>query len=1660
MSDEQTEHENRPEGGEAPRPLTVVGIGASAGGLDALRALVKALPADTGLTFVVAQHLSPRHESMLTQLLARETALAVRELSDGRQPVADTVYVAPASYDVQLEDGRFRLVEPGRRPGPSPSVDVLLQSLADAYGDRAVAVVLSGTGSDGSSGVRAVKAAGGITFAQDADSAAYDGMPLSALSTGCVDRVLPPTQIAAELVRMLAQENTGHPVADEQSDAEIWRQIQHVVYQASGVDPSAYKERTVRRRLARRMAARGVDETQEYLSLLRNDGKEVDAFYRDLLISVTSFFRDGPAFEALGSQLRQYLEKAPEGGTFRAWAPGCATGEEAYSIAMLVDEVLEKLDRKDITAQVFATDLDSLALTKARAGLYEPAVINELSEQRQRRYFTRSGDNYRVTKRLREMLVFARQDLLHDPPFLRMDLISCRNLLIYLTPQVQQRLFSVFAYALRPSGLLFLGKSENLDRDENLFHPLDYRWKIYRRRGGPRRARVPAGGTGGLGREGVYDEQNRQRVARRNNPPESAELRMLRVAAEAYAPPALLLDESLGIHHIFGDLGDYLRIPSGRPDFSVRNIIHNDLRVDITALVARAKRGEHAVSSRRIRIGEGRSPVRMTARPVPGEGDDPLYLVTFDPEAGHRPTATEASDGEPVTGGEEEEQRVAELEDELAATREHLQTVIEELETTNEELQSSNEELQSSNEELQSSNEELETTNEELQSTNEELTTVNDELNGKSQELAEAYADLESVKDSLADPLLAVDDKLRIKFYNPATDQVFAIRPEHVGQPISSVEPRLLIPDFEARLRDVLRTGELVEAQLSTQLTVTEEGGSNHEERRHFLMRIHPCRTEDGDYNGAVLTFFENTAIRRAEGRVRELSRRQQAILDRTPLFITLRDPAGRYLFANRTFLRLLGREADEVVGRTAEEVLPGEAVSLLDQHDWQTLRSGQAQEREESLALEAGEPARQFLVERFPLHREDGAMYAVCTMGLDVTERLRDAQWLRLQSLALDAIGSGVAIADATRQDLPLVYVNRAFEELSGYPEEEIIGRNCRFLQGSDADPEAVNRISAGLSAQERVSVLLRNCRRDGERFWNRLFLEPVHDEAGALTHYVGVQQDVTEQVEREQALRDSEERLLGAQVLARVAWFEIFPVTGVMDWGDTLWDLLGARPDAFKPSLPAFLRFVHPKDRPTVEAVLTAERGAGDELDLEYRVIRPDQQVAWLQTRGRLVGQGREKRLLGLTQETTQRRQAEDALDLARRQAEAANRAKTEFLSNMSHELRTPLNAILGFGQLLQDDQVLPPESAGRTYVDHILNSGWHLLELISEILDLSRIEAGRIGIETGAVSPRDLVNECLPVVANRADAEGIELAADVDAAPAIMADFTRAKQVLINLLSNAIKYNRPDGWVRVEARQLADDRVALDVKDSGPGLSEKAQESLFHPFDRLGQEHSSIEGTGIGLVVSLRLARLMGGDILVESTPGQGSTFTLVLPRADQARPLAAGRHRGETADQDRLPLLNEAEAGMPLVTCDSPAVSPSRRRAADDELQLLLVSENDEVRRRLRGLCLIHPELRLHEVATPEQGADWLQQEPAQLLLVDEYWLRAEPNHVLQHLRAVAADEELSALVLTEGTGEALALDEAGPVDGVVGWDVPLQQMLNLILRVSEAGRDAD
>ena len=1318
------------------RPCLVVGIGASAGGQEALEQIFTAMPTDCGLAFVVIMHLHPDGPSYLPEILGRCTPMPVVTAADGMPLHPDTVHVIPPGADLSIVEGRIRLESAERTRGAHHPIDLFFQSLASDAAERGIAVLLSGSGIDGSIGVKAVNEAGGAVLVQEPASAVNPAMPKSAIATGAADFVLPAEEIAARIAEIargncvLPQRSCRVATLDDELDA-----IFRMVKLRTGHDFSSYKANTVLRRIERRMAINEVGGIGKYVALIEENPQEAQALCQDILIGVTSFFRDPEAFEILRQQIipRLFEGRNPD-QPVRIWHACCATGEEVYSPAILIREYLQQ-QRLDARVQLFATDIDETAIAQARAGVYSDEIELDLGPERLKTFFTRVDGRWRVTKQLREMVVFAHHSLIKDPPFSRLDLLVCRNFLIYINPDMQKRLIILFHQVLKTGGILFLGSAETVGRNTDLFSTIDNRWKIFERLESKRRMETVFPLSTSV-RMPVVNRLERPSEATEPPPGMAAE----KLLMERYSPPCLVVSDKFEMVHVSTRLNRFLEVPTGEPTRDILRMAREDLRPTLRAAIYKSFAEQKRIEFRGVKVrDEGcQTTVNLIVEPLGPTPGSRLALVVFEPGT---PPATMAglSGGEGAPAGEtSRETLIRQLEEQLRVTHEQLQATSEQLETSNEgfmsaneELMSINEEVQSANEELQSTNEELETSKEELQALNEELFTVNAELQGKVEELHQANSDRENLLASSGVATLFLDSKLHIKGFTPAVAGLFNLIPADIGRPFQHLAGKIDWPTLTRDAETVLAGQPFAEEEITT----LEAG-------RCYLKRISPYRTQEGRIDGIVVTFIDITEHKRMEEQTAHLASFPQ--LNPNPVLEV--DSAGRIIFANPAtgkVLDSLGMNAADV-----EVILPADLDRILREWD---------REREATLSREIVIKERVFGETIFLTPQFD----ATRIYAFEITERKRAEESLRESEGQVRRKLNSIISPEGDIGELELADIIDApslqvlvddFYELTGMP-MGLIDLKGKVLVGVGwqdvctkfhrVNPETCKncvesdlQLSAGVPHGEYKIYKCKNNMWDvatpvmvGNRQFGNLFMgqfffddEPIDyelfrsqakeygfDEKQYLAALEAVPRlsretlnismaffmkladilsmlsfsnlklarSLSERDALMESLRENEERLNRAQEISHLGSWELDLVNNQLSWSDEVYRIFGLLPQEFAASYEAFLEAVHPDDRAAVDAAYSASLREGrDTYEIEHRVVRKSSgeiRVVLEKCEHFRDVSGQIIRSVGMVHDITGRKRAEEEIQRRVEELQAANDELTRFNSaSVGRELR----------------------------------------------------------------------------------------------------------------------------------------------------------------------------------------------------------------------------------------------------------------------------------------------------------------------------------------------------------------------------------------------------
>ena len=1479
---------------DEPKTFPVAGIGASAGGLQAFETFFKNMPPESGVAFVLVQHLDPNHESEMAELLQNHTQMPVTQLSSDTKVEPNHVYIIPPNKRLSIEQGVLKLAERERKRGSHAVIDLFFRALASDRGSDAVCIVLSGTGTDGTQGLKAIKEAGGITFAQSEDDAEYPGMPRSAAATGLVDFVLDASAIPEKLIEVkkhgaqleLPDGNGEMPKDDSEALQRIFTQLKS----RTGHDFSNYKRNTVLRRIGRRMQVHGVANLPEYLQYLRGSAGEANELFKELLISVTNFFRDPEAFKTLETEV---IPKLFDGKEVRVWVSGCATGEEAYSIAILLAEHNATLERPR-SLQIFASDIDEGALEFARRGVYPDSIATDVSEERLERFFTRQDNSYTVNKRLREMVLFTSHNLVKDAPFSNLDLITCRNLLIYLDASLQEQVYKVFHYALRPGSYLFLGTSETLGTEE-LFNEIDRKAKLFGRN--PVQAQVAFPLTPSAQSGEGEDEDEKETAA-----PSIGDL--AKRALVQYTPVYAVVNKHYDIVHLSKSSGKFLEQPEGAPTRNIVNQAKDGLSIELRTALYRAFRRDEPTQARATTLNDG---TRLNLSVELLEDAPGHALVVFEEGEAERSGETES----PTDEGQQA--LVEQLEDELTRTRESLQTTIEELETSNEELRASNQELQSMNEELRSTTEELETSKEELQSTNEELITVNDELQNKVEEIAAVNSDLENLISSTDVATLFLDGELRLKRFTPKATEVFNLIQADLGRPFSHVSHALVKKTLDEEAREVLRTLQPVERDAETA------------DGRSYIVHILPYRTVDNRIDGVVLTLVEVTELVDAQ---REAANRagQQAVvanLGQQALGIHDLNSFTDHLVATVAetlqvdFAKVLEKLPDEDVlllkaGVGWDEGIAGTAkvgteldsqagftlVSsepvVVEDLSQETRFSGPALLRDHqvisgvSVIIEGDEEPygvlgvhtkaqRSFTEEDVSFVqaianvlaqaiRRDNAEAALQSLNTELESRVaqRTSELQREKEFSEQLVESSTDGILAFDTDLRYTVYNEGMRRISGVGAEDAVGNLTYevfpFLEeiGEVDIQRATLRGERSVRVDESYTIPS-----TGQSGFFEARYAPLRDAENEIIGGLAVVRDTTERKKTEDELRASEERFRAVfEQGPSATCLLILDDWLIIDANDKCEDVLGyPRGELKDKSLLALDIWENPNELAELETMIE-----GEDLvkELELSITKKGGEQGTLLASLELIVFGGEDHVLLIFDDITERKRAKEELRTSRRKLiELEERGRL----NLARELHDGvIQQLLGINHALTQLEGNLAGNATHTNVD-MKPYRQEVLKLVEQlrtmITDLRPAGLDEFGLKTTLES----------FVAQLRAGQGgtTKFSSRIEEAKGLSSQLTLTLyRVAQEALRNAVKHARAE---RVGLELSFDThRATLKVQDDGQG---------FDPPSRLS---SLVRSEHFGLVGIEERLDLLGGTLQLDTEPGHGTTLLATIPLDD--------------------------------------------------------------------------------------------------------------------------------------------------------------------------------
>jgi two-component system CheB/CheR fusion protein len=1483
------------------KDFLVVGIGASAGGVAALRNFFSQMPSDSGMAFVVILHMSEEHKSSLAEIIQRETQMPVVQVTTTTEVEPNKIYVIPPAKHLEMTDGVIKPKDPVRERGVRVPIDRFFRTLADAYGRKAVSIILSGTGTDGTLGMKYIKGRDGFAIVQDPLDAEYDGMPRSAIDTKIVDVVLPVSEMPEKLLfvresgeRLRLTDGRDADVAKEIKNFERLRDVLTLLRLKTGHDFSTYKRPTIVRRIARHLQIHETDDLETYLEILKERPDEVLSLLKNLLINVTSFFRDKESFAVLEKKVIPALfeNKGPDENV-RVWIAGCATGEEAYSIAILLSEYASTLPEGP-KIQIFASDVDEAVISEAREGLFTEAVVSDVSPERLRLYFTKEENMYRIRKSIREMVLFAPHNILRDPPFSRLDLVSCRNVLIYLNRETQERVLNIFHFALRPGGRLFLGSSETAESVSNIFLPLDKKHRVYQRRpDGAGWSNFPAMASGGVWRP-------REVNARQSEPTNLRSFGEIHLQLiEQFAPPSVLVDEDGEILHISENAGRFLRFVGGVPTNSLLRVIDPALLPDVRAALFTARKEQKPVEAKNVRlILQGKEElVNIIVHPVemPEVGSLVIFERVSDEQAGGSVQSV-------VTADAAIEAVVHRIEEELRQTKDRLRNTIEQYETSMEELKASNEELQAINEELRSASEELETGKEELQSVNEELTTVNQELKEKVDEVARVNSDLENLMSSTEIATIFLDRALRIKLYTPPAAELFNIIPTDIGRPLKHITHTLSPDDFSKDAAVVLEDLQPIEREVEPA------------EGRHYIARFLPYHDLDDKISGVVLTFIditERVVAREEQTRLlAEITAAQKfsdSVLEQMPAGVIVANAEERFVFGNRRMA--------EILAHPGSSALSGEGYQQWDLRDAED-RSLMPDDMPMARALRKGET---IVSEEMHLHHSEGGVTVISVnaapiMGPrekvvggvlafeDISGRVRVENQLRQSEKRyrdlFNSIDEGFCIIemifddDGKAVDYKFLECSPSFEKQSGF--KNAVGKRMRELYPEHEEHwfETYGQVAkTGEPArfENRAAAL-------GKWFdvYAFRFGEPEENQVAVLFN------DVTERKRVEDALRKSEETM--RRMAASFSDYAIFiaDLDGrVMSWNPGAEEIFGYSEEEMIGTM--CNKLYTPEDRenhvPEKEMKVAREKGRASD---ERWHMRKDQSrfyasgvMAPIFDDGKLVGYAKiardlteakkieeelhryrtdleklveertaelEESNISLRQEIIDRQRAEEErVALLRRIVTTQEEERSRIARDMHDQLGQQLTALrLRIATLEESDSISPGMAEG------IRDLQKAAARLDSEVGFLAwELRPAALDDLGFVAATRNFVAEWsrhygIPAELHAGNIEGRRLKSDVE---------TNLYRIVQEALNNVYKHAEAASVnIVVEKRK---NEIIMVIEDDGKG------------FDFTARKTPGESSRGLGLIGMHERAALIGGTVEIESAPGSGTTIFVRVP-----------------------------------------------------------------------------------------------------------------------------------------------------------------------------------
>lgn len=1458
----------------------VVGIGASAGGLEAFKKLIAAIPDNSGMAYILVQHLHPEHESALPEILQRVSKIPVVEISNNVQVAPDHIYVIPSNKMMVATDGVLKLSPRLAKDRLNLPINIFFSSLAEVHQSHAIGVILSGTGADGTIGLQDIKEQGGLTFVQDPASAAYDGMPQHAIDAGIVDYIIAPEKISEKLLALqqtyaIAEPGDPSEIKDKLNE-ETFRQVLALLRMRVGVDFNFYKQTTVRRRIIRHMVMLQLENITAYLEYLKKNKTELDILFQDLLIPVTSFFRDPATFDILcDTVFPEIIKNQAAGGPagysakpLRLWIAGCSTGQEAYSIAMCLQEYLNDTINAG-KVQIFATDISEKAIKKARAAIYTKKELEGISDKRLQQFFIKKDGHFQVKKTVRDMCIFAVHNFLKDPPFAKMDFISCRNVLIYLEPFLQKKALTLFHYALNDKGILLLGKSETSGNATDIFIPFGKKDKYFIKKTIPGRF---INVTSERSETAIADKNYFMRI--KEGKTEDYQKNADEILLQKYTPVGVVVNEQFDIVQFRGSTGEYLEPSPGKASLNVLKMAKDGLAFEIRNALHKAKTSSEPVIKDGIPINKGKNIVTIEVIPLLNTIER-YFLILFcpSPPAPQRGDvgegipeneypSIEGSENPSLVGGRA---RIVQLEKELAQAREDMKNITEDQEAANEELQSSNEELLSGSEELQSLNEELETSKEELQSTNEELITVNQELYDRNEELNQSRKFAEATLGVLHEPLLVLDKYFIIKSANDAFYKTFQLTEEEVlTKKLFDLQNNGW--DIPGLRNDLERIQHEKEKMLELESTFTFPVIGE----RTICFNIQPIHRENGE-ELIILALEDITKRKNTEQVINESEAKFRNLIVQAPVLITiLQGPSFIIQTINKTALEVWGKTYDQVINKPLFESSPEleeQFKSIL--NDVYTTGESFIADEISVQIKRIGKPDTAYFNSVYqPLRNLNNEIYGIIIIGTEVTESVNGKREIEASENRFSNIlkQSLMAIGILKGPDLILNFANEPLIIAWGKG-NDIVGKTLlEILPELDETefPKLIRQVyTTGVPYYGYETKVMLNRNGEWEETYFNFVYHPYTETDDTITGVTILATEVTLQVFAKKMQEEAAERFtILNNAMPQKMWMA--DEQGSVNYLNQQWlEYTNKSYDELKNL--GWEKIIHPDDWNHNKQTWINSISTGEDFKLEHRFLCKDGNYYWHLSRGHAHKNESGKVLVWIGTHTDIDEQKKKELQ------------KDEFISIASHEMKTPLTTAKAYLQLLE----LSLDKQNDTiylYAKKASLAVTRLNELISELLDVSKIQHGKLDYNFSRFNFNEMIDTAVEDTQHASQKHTIKKTGQVT--KEITGDKERLKQVVLNLLSNAIKYSPDSLDVYIDLTQN-DNEIKVVVKDNGIGIPSQHLAKIFDRYYRVEEHAIKFQGLGIGLFISHEVIQRHHGKLWVKSEAGKGSTFYFTIP-----------------------------------------------------------------------------------------------------------------------------------------------------------------------------------